>query len=314
VKINQQAHWSEYWKQGYITSLPQDFSINYNGKIADFWRKQFKSINMNDSILDICTGNGAIALLCQGFLTNENIKAKVYGIDLAENFQKSVINNFPEQKTNSNKITFINNTPVENLPFEDGQFNIVTSQFGFEYCDWSKGAAEVARVLQAGGRFALITHNPESSIIATMSQERNEHEFIESLDFDSLFNEYYENKFAYTSFRRKIKKINKSILSYQEIKKSMLLENFLNMLSSIMASTEKHLITYKEQIFNFIKQNKQAYSRLLDLIDANNALTNLEQFVGVLEYAGLGCTKSGTIELADDIKVGNYYIFIKQHD
>lgn len=45
---------------------------------------------------------------------------------------------------------------IENIPFEDASFDVVTCRFGLMFCpDPVKAASEMARVLKPGGRFAL---------------------------------------------------------------------------------------------------------------------------------------------------------------
>lgn len=54
---------------------------------------------------------------------------------------------------------------MRDLPFPDGTFAAVTSQFGFEHGDVEAAAAEVARVLRPGGQLGLITHRSDSPIV-----------------------------------------------------------------------------------------------------------------------------------------------------
>lgn len=55
---------------------------------------------------------------------------------------------------------------MEQLPFKDSSFDVVTSQFGFEYGDTAKAAAEVQRVLVPGGRVGLVIHRGDGPILA----------------------------------------------------------------------------------------------------------------------------------------------------
>ena len=55
---------------------------------------------------------------------------------------------------------------MEELPFDDAVFELVTRQFGIEYGDVAKIAPEVARVLGRKGCFHFIVHHAEGPIVA----------------------------------------------------------------------------------------------------------------------------------------------------
>lgn len=57
-------------------------------------------------------------------------------------------------------------TAMESMPFADASFDAAVSQFGFEYGRTHKAARELARVLAPGGKFSLVVHHAESSIVA----------------------------------------------------------------------------------------------------------------------------------------------------
>jgi SAM-dependent methyltransferase len=56
------------------------------------------------------------------------------------------------------QIHFHGKTRLEALPFRDGTFTSVVSQFGFEYACETRAAAEVARVLTPSGHLCLVIH------------------------------------------------------------------------------------------------------------------------------------------------------------
>lgn len=57
-------------------------------------------------------------------------------------------------------------TPMEQLPFEDGSFDAATSQFGYEYSRTHKTARQLTRVLAPDARFSFVVHHAESSVVA----------------------------------------------------------------------------------------------------------------------------------------------------
>ena len=50
-----------------MTSLPQDFAANYDGEVAEFWQAAFAQVPPAGRMIDLCTGNGAIALLAVAY-------------------------------------------------------------------------------------------------------------------------------------------------------------------------------------------------------------------------------------------------------
>jgi len=52
---------------------------------------------------------------------------------------------------------------------EIGSFDVVASQFGFEYADPIKAAGEAARLLKPDGQFLALAHSRDSAIEAEVS-------------------------------------------------------------------------------------------------------------------------------------------------
>lgn len=158
-------HWSEYWSQGWLTSLPEDFAANYDGEIAELWNEAFSGVPDRGRVLDLCNGNGAIALLAAGYFKAEDEEVKVTAIDAAEVNPAAVGQHFPDQSGSARMIRFVPNCRVEDLQLPDQDSAPVTSQYyGIEYCDWDEAAAQVFRVLKPGGRLVMVCHTPTSDI------------------------------------------------------------------------------------------------------------------------------------------------------
>lgn len=69
------------------------------------------------------------------------------------------------------RIEFHSRVPCEQQPFDDDSFDLVTSQFGFEYSDASETLSEVRRVLVPDGRFVAVVHHGDSELIVAARRE-----------------------------------------------------------------------------------------------------------------------------------------------
>ncbi len=108
-----------------------------------------------ERILDLSTGTGWTSRIVA------RRGATVTGVDIAADLlevarQKATIETLPIDYRVGD---------AESLPFEDGMFDAVVSTFGVMFATrQDAAAAELARVCRKGGRIALATWTPESSV------------------------------------------------------------------------------------------------------------------------------------------------------
>ena len=158
--------WSRYWKQDVLHSLPGSFAGNYEGLVGRFWQQQFEPLDASRRVLDIATGNGAIPqLVCQACSTD---MPRVDAIDLAEVSPDWLTSQpLPCQEA----LHFHAGVSAEAVPFADESFDLVTSQYGIEYCDAARAVPELARVLKPGGRVAFLLHHRGSRLAEVAREE-----------------------------------------------------------------------------------------------------------------------------------------------
>ncbi|MEP1552372.1 class I SAM-dependent methyltransferase, partial [Paraglaciecola sp.] len=138
-------YWSQYWKQGHLTSFGEEIKGNYQGLLADTWKTYFKSTGDTASILDIGTGNGALLALARDVYKNSCL----VGID-------SATLSITQELAVDSKITFYSNIKAESLPFDDAKFDVGVSQFGIEYSNLFLAIPELSRVLKSGAKFQFV--------------------------------------------------------------------------------------------------------------------------------------------------------------
>lgn len=118
------------------------------------WRKKvirLASVNQPETVLDIATGTGDLAIQ----FAEKNIAEKIIGLDLSEGML-AVARKKIAGKPFSQKIEFIRGDS-EALPFGNEQFDAITVSFGIRnFENLEKGLSEIFRVLRKGGVFVIL--------------------------------------------------------------------------------------------------------------------------------------------------------------
>lgn len=171
--------WGDFWSQ-------QRRGEGSGGCLPDGWRGIEETqreawsgfaVHLPEScpVLDLATGDGRV----MRWLQEERRELDLVGVDLA-----------PELPPAPEGTSVKPGVPMEELPFTDGEFGAVVSQFGVEYGDVAKVAAETARVLAPGGMVGLITHRRDGPILAHNLHRRIQIGWL--FDRKSLFNAAYD--------------------------------------------------------------------------------------------------------------------------
>jgi SAM-dependent methyltransferase len=157
--------WDLFWHFDRVASCCDEAGrANYDPRIADGWRGFFHSLENDTRILDLCTGNGAVALIALEVSESEGKQFAVAGVDRAaiDPAQFAV-----SRRDRLEEIDFQGQVEAELLPFADASFGAVTSQYGIEYSDLERSLPEAVRVLGPGGRLRFCLHAAEGTVAAT---------------------------------------------------------------------------------------------------------------------------------------------------
>ena len=157
--------WSEYWRKGTITTFHGRFGQNYDGKVRDHWHAILDRLPKGARIVDLATGNGAIALLAAQHGRRHDKQFEITAVDYAEIDPPSLFSKtaFAEDL---GIIRFLSNTPIEATGLPDDAFDLAVSQFGLEYADADATVAEIARILKPqDAAFASMIHHADSAIV-----------------------------------------------------------------------------------------------------------------------------------------------------
>jgi SAM-dependent methyltransferase len=175
--MDKRAAWDRFWSYDRLASFGTGKGAgNYGGEIAAGWRAFFASLPAGARVLDIATGNGAIALLA----VEAGKQLQVTGADLAAVRPAAFVS---KGKSALKKVRFLAGTPAEKLPLDDASVEAVTSQYGIEYSDLEKSIPEAVRVLGPGGRLRFACHAAEGALATdTKGAIAEAHFLLDELD------------------------------------------------------------------------------------------------------------------------------------
>ncbi len=161
-----QDTWSDYWRLGELTTL-NFFREGYTGELAGFWHTLVDKLPDGARVVDLATGNGAVAVAVLRHARRLGRKLAVEGVDVAQIDPAEHAGKQPELREELQAIRFHPGTPLECTGLPAAHYDLVTSQYGIEYGDLRTAVAEIARLLVPGGRFGAILHSAESNVART---------------------------------------------------------------------------------------------------------------------------------------------------
>ncbi|MFK8013775.1 MAG: class I SAM-dependent methyltransferase [Marinicellaceae bacterium] len=309
--VQKSLHWSNYWKGGQLTSLPQDFKENYEGNIQNEWNISFSKLKDSNKILDLCAGNCAISLLAVEYKNSNKLDIEVNALDAADINKKNILKKFPNKKNQLDEIKIYSNTRVENTKLESNHFDLITSQYGIEYCDWELAAKEVNRLLKPQGEFVLISHSGSTEIVKYMNIEKNDYQAL----FDSLLfkylSRYSHNKISYRDLMSRLKKIQPKIVSRYKENPTQLLESILIVLDNIYAMPKSKMKANQNELDLLCKQHRFAFERMNDLLRVIKLMLENPNWYDVFIRNGLELIEKKDIVHNSSVNSGQLFRFQK---
>jgi ubiquinone/menaquinone biosynthesis C-methylase UbiE len=160
------SQWSEYWDNKSAISFHGDFKNKHDGQIKSFWEGIFARQPEDAKIVDLGTGNGALAILAQKYSDNHGLHFRISGIDSARVNPAKALAQLGKPTEAAKRIQFLSRTIIEDTKLPEETFDLVMSQFGFEHADQAAASAEVVRLLKPeGGTFAAMIHHADSAVL-----------------------------------------------------------------------------------------------------------------------------------------------------
>lgn len=173
------ARWDTYWQHGFLTSCADAFQGNYAGGIARHWESAFSALPDDAHILDVCTGNGAVAALAARAAIDRNVAHKITGIDLAAIRPAEALADAPDVLA---RIDFRSRTPADATGLDDASIDLAVGQYALEYTPLDTTLPELARVVRPGGGLNFILHDMESVVLTTTREELSHRERLAGPD------------------------------------------------------------------------------------------------------------------------------------
>lgn len=153
-----ESSWTWYWADpdSAAACVPQAEEI-VQKLISGRWQEFGKEMPKASRVADLACGMGAAGRA----LLSGNPTADIIGADYAEISEDADLP-FPVRA----------GVPLENLPFDDAEFDGAISQFGFEYAG-EEASGELARILKPGGKIRLLMHHAQSVVVQANKVRRN---------------------------------------------------------------------------------------------------------------------------------------------
>ena len=146
--------WADFWRDdqgghggGCLAMAGGELAASQSA----LWRDFALSLPKKARVLDLGTGDGIVLQ----HMSSRRSDLRLTGVDSA-----------PFLPPAKGKMRLQPNIKMEELPFAAASYDAVVSQFGYEYGDTIRAAAEVRRVLANSGRFLFLVHHSDGPIVA----------------------------------------------------------------------------------------------------------------------------------------------------
>lgn len=312
--------WSRYWRHDSITTFARQFNTNYDGEFAEFWNAQFERLAESARIVDLATGNGAIALLAQQYAVTHGKQFSVCGLDYAAIEPATVLGQHADLAPLIAGIEFKSGVRMEVTGLDAASVDLLTSQYGLEYAEPKAAAAEAWRLLAPDGRIALIMHHNESRVVELARDGLAQVQFClqkEELDKRVTALVKIVGEATTAAERRELKnnpkaerlrqklnasvaRINQRAARYQDPEGfiGVMVPNFMN----VFAAYKEAPLAAKLKYLRHVRAEFDGFrERMADLSGAALSSRQFEALVATFETVGFAVTQRGLMHYKGDL-------------
>lgn len=144
-------HWDAFWRARSNAVIQEQVGVR-DPAFAEFWRQfltRALSRDRKHRLIDIACGNGAVTMAAIETAQVVGGQLALYCVDCSPSVIADVRKRLPQIEGMA--------CDARRIPYPDGSFDIVVSQFGIEYAG-NDAFTEAARLVAAGGNLAAVVH------------------------------------------------------------------------------------------------------------------------------------------------------------
>jgi len=304
--------WSEFWNQGHLTSLPDCFIRNYDGEFESFWNGQFASTPNAAKVLDLCTGNGSIALLAQTYSDSNHANFSITACDAANIKPHHVAKTDTALSERLAKIQFLGNTPIAQLGLPDQSFDLITSQFGVEYTDLAETASVIYTLLKPSGIFAAVCHSSDSVIVQQMAKQKVDYDFVTTLELLDPDLKRPNSRVAERKFFAKLESMLARVYArFVQDRSSIVLQALGTQLELIKTEAKHNLGSAFIRLRRLSNDLNISHATASDLCQASSRVNLSSNWQNLFTNAGLQLVSEGDIHYHTNELSGRFHVFAK---
>lgn len=293
-----------------MTSLPMDFKKNYDGELAEFWRGIMAQNVGHTRILDLCTGNGAVAILLQELAAELGQSVSITAVDASTIHPDMVARQFPEKQAVIEQIKFKGQCLVEEMAQQlTGPYDLIVSQYGIEYCDTTKAAQAAQSLLSSNGRLVFVSHAPDTDIHQYMRHEERIYQYLDGLGVFELMMNFHHDRVSANGFKNKLSQLIPVLQSEPAHRGKDLFMTWLNALAQLVQMSNTQLKDQKPRIGLFTQQYLDARARAADMLAVSDKLTQNPQWYMTFTEQGFELLDHGQIMYQGKHHAGDRYEF-----
>ncbi|MAP96208.1 MAG: hypothetical protein CMK07_14780 [Ponticaulis sp.] len=289
--MSAQNEWQNYWHGR--TNIKDDrrhklLGEAYDDVLDQFWSELFSPLPEGARVLDLACGSGDVLKCAQ----SSGLTA-LTGIDISPEAIALLKENCPDVVGVA--------SPLHDMPFDDGAFDIITSQFGFEYADPMTVVSQIASCLAPGGRFVALMHMTDGGIAGDCTVLRDEAEAVEATGFVPAAKDFFRALYDRESGAGSDAALNEAIERQDGPRNQLvalgheghpLAQHIVKGASHMFEERRSHSLDHVLNWFSEIETENRAHiARMTGMLSAAQSEADMAAFCAALEAQGLTTEK-----------------------
>ncbi|WP_333606514.1 class I SAM-dependent methyltransferase [Arsukibacterium sp.] len=287
-------HWNDYWlHSSSLSSFAEGTAAaGYQGELLAFWQRYFAALAPAAILVDIGTGNGAIAVAARQFSNQQQLAFDIHATDAANINPLVTFAHNAQLLDVLKQIKFYPCCPAEQLPFPDNSINLITSQFALEYANIELAVTELLRVLAPMGTLVAVMHHNDTQLaqdclagIKVLQLFLEQKPFFECARqlISSLIQQQLSA--ANPAIQRQCQQHNQQLLTLVSSIKQQLKEEHQLWFTDVMAKVAKLIMQPAEGALQALEKYENQYkANLLRLLDQRQAAFNADKLAALQAF------------------------------